>query len=69
MPARWLLLLALSVLLVACGEMQPGSQPRNARELQPGAGLFSGAAGEFVLIRPSTAETQDQEEQRDDASR
>jgi hypothetical protein len=62
-PAAWLALMAgLCVCLGACGESRLGSEPRNGREIAPGPGLFTGASGEFVLVRPEAPDADNQEE-------
>ena len=40
------------LLLVACGvEIKPGERSHARREIPPGAGLFTGKQGEFVIFR------------------
>lgn len=44
----------LTVLLITggCSGITPGGQLRNNREEGPESGLFSGPAGEFILVAP-----------------
>ncbi|MFV0437889.1 MAG: hypothetical protein ACK5PS_10950 [Desulfopila sp.] len=58
-----LLLLLWALLVSGCTGITPANEPlRDHREEGPTSGLFSGSAGEFVLLRPAdkpadTAET------------
>jgi len=66
--ANSLLVIMLSSLLLAgCAGMKP-YEPRNNREEGPEKGLFSGAQGEFVILRKTEADTKDQAEEKTEAS-
>lgn len=73
--ARWIGSLLVALLLTGCAGITPYA-PRNSREEGPEQGLFSGSAGEFVILRkvdkpetgseasPSSEETADGEQQQ-----
>lgn len=44
--------IALAALTVAaCADVRPGATVHNRKEIPPGPGLLSGAAGEFAILR------------------
>ena len=75
MNSRWprisvkllLVIMLFSILLAGCAGMKP-YEPRNNREEGPEKGLFSGAQGEFVILRKTEADTKDQAEEKTEAS-
>ena len=52
--------IALAVLtVVACADVRSGATVHNRKEIPPGPGLLSGAAGEFAILRGRPTRTAD----------